>query len=88
MKAIKLTVSRYLEAVGNTNRPMKSIKQLIKRLSEMESRSNEPLTKKEIMQIINVYPKNEAELWLLLDRCDDRFSVEQVQKMVALLNSF
>ncbi|PIA16139.1 hypothetical protein COEREDRAFT_81573 [Coemansia reversa NRRL 1564] len=68
-----------LEYLNNTPCSSQSADQIIALKQQLGGLD---LTKAEIMQIINHRPKSLVELHLIVEECDERFSVEELERIV------
>lgn len=62
--------------------------QLIKELAGMEAANQQHLSKQELVQIINFGPTSDAEVYLLLDNCEERFDTEQIKHILHLVSTY
>ena len=96
---MKHTVSKYLQTIHSTQASEEPTQNLIKALYTLtKSDRAEPSTShlshsshlsvEEIMQVVNFGPKSEAEVHLLLDNCEERFTQNTVQRIVSLVNQY
>ncbi|KAJ2804648.1 hypothetical protein H4R20_002426, partial [Coemansia guatemalensis] len=72
-------VFEALEYLNNTPCSSQSAEQVTALKQQLDSLE---LTKAEVMQIINHRPKSLVELHLIIEECDERFSVEELEHIV------
>ncbi|KAJ2077259.1 hypothetical protein H4R24_005233 [Coemansia sp. RSA 988] len=72
-------VFEALEYLSNTPCSSQSVEQITALKQQLD---NLELTKAEVMQIINHRPKSLVELHLIIEECDERFSVEELEHIV------
>lgn len=73
----------YLESTPAAQTSLKSISNF---LSNLEEKKYE-LTKQEKIQIVNLCPKNDVELGLLIDNIEERFTDEQRLDIISMVTS-
>lgn len=73
---------RYLEKTPCVNQTPELVKQFLQKLKESEFK----LTKVERLQIINHHPKTAVELQVLIEDAEERFTIEQIDKLLDFIN--
>lgn len=74
---------RYLEKTPCVNQTPDVVKQFLQKLKES---SEFKLTKVERLQIINHQPKTAVELQVLIEDAEERFTIEQIDKLLEFIN--
>ncbi|KAJ2794289.1 hypothetical protein H4R21_005559 [Coemansia helicoidea] len=75
-------VFEALEFLGGTACSSQSADQIAALKSQLAGLE---LTKAELLQITNLRPKSLVELHLIIEECDERFSVEELEQLLELI---
>ncbi|QSL65293.1 hypothetical protein MERGE_002602 [Pneumocystis wakefieldiae] len=78
---MKILLRKYLEELPAKKQ---SVKQVCNLTKELEIYS---LTKAEKLMIINARPDTLVELYALIEECEERFNLEQLQQILDLIHS-
>ncbi|KAJ2875420.1 hypothetical protein FB639_003998 [Coemansia asiatica] len=76
---LKFEALQYLNDTPCTTQTAEQISELKKTLAEYE------LTKAEILQIINLRPKTPVELHFIIEECDERFGMEDLEQLAEIV---
>jgi len=68
------------ECEGLTKLSLKGLKELLEYLSSV------PLTKGERLQIVNLLPKTEVELYLIIEECEERLEEKDIMGILKKIN--
>ncbi|KAK9316530.1 RNA polymerase [Lipomyces starkeyi] len=82
LETILLELQGYLKGTPAAKQTPEDIRKFLQEISVYE------LEKAEKLQLLNVAPGSEAALHSLIEECDQRFTGEQRQHMVALVSQF
>ncbi|KAJ1821693.1 hypothetical protein LPJ56_001086 [Coemansia sp. RSA 2599] len=78
---LKFEALQYLNNTPCTTQTAEQIAELKNVLAEYE------LTKAEILQIINLRPKTPVELHFIIEECDERFGMEDLEQLAEIVVS-
>lgn len=76
LRTIQFQLRKYLEELPAKKQSIKQICDLTEELKKY------PLTKAEKLMIINARPDTLVELYTLIEECEDRFNLEQLQQIL------
>ncbi|KAG5513281.1 hypothetical protein PMAC_001652 [Pneumocystis sp. 'macacae'] len=76
LRTIQFELRKYLEELPAKKQ---SAEQVCKLTKELE---NYPLTKAEKLMIVNSRPDTLVELYILIEECEERFNLEQLQQIL------
>ncbi|KAK9249214.1 RNA polymerase-like protein III subunit C17 [Lipomyces tetrasporus] len=82
LETILLELQGYLKGTPAAKQTAEDLREFLQQISAYE------LEKAEKLQLINVAPGSEAALHSLIEECDQRFTDEERQHMVALVAQF
>ena len=99
VKRLKAKVVKYLKNTGCVLNGKKAAFELVERLSRITSKiegkkdsskkmKSCKLTKKEIVQIVNLGPQSAAELFLIVDDYENRFTIEIAEEILELVTEY
>ncbi|ESO05519.1 hypothetical protein HELRODRAFT_171157 [Helobdella robusta] len=77
----KETVS-YLENTACKDQTAESIAELKKNLNQFK------LTNAEKLQIVNLLPQSAVEVQLIVEECEERMSIEDIENLITVVNRF
>ncbi|KAJ2706822.1 hypothetical protein FB645_001270 [Coemansia sp. IMI 203386] len=76
---LKFEALQYLNNTACTTQTAEQLAELKKVLAEYE------LTKAEILQIVNLRPKTPVELHFIIEECDERFGMEDLEQLAEIV---
>ncbi|KAJ3031762.1 UNVERIFIED_CONTAM: hypothetical protein HDU68_000049 [Siphonaria sp. JEL0065] len=83
LRTVTFEVSRYLNST--VTKPQLSPDQSLKLAQELKALG---LMKAEILMIVNNCPSSHVELYLMVEELGDRYSEDDVEKMLALIQEY
>ena len=81
LRTIEYEVIKYLESVPSQQCTLDQLQQCMTALSKYS------LTKLEKLVLLNHFPKSLVEIYPMIEECETRFSDEQLQEMIDVLQS-
>ncbi|KAG0230368.1 hypothetical protein BGX31_005865 [Mortierella sp. GBA43] len=79
LRTIEFEVQKYLGASPCSSQSAEQIAALKKALTGYE------LVKVELLQILNLRPKSRVELFLVIEECEERFSLDDCDKILEII---